>query len=128
MKHLPNAQLLTGLRLGRHNGSGTSLYAVYCQIVQRCCNAHNKDFWAYGGRGIRICRRWRNSYAAFRSDMGPRPSPEHTVDRRDSDGDYCPDNCRWATPTEQAAHRRRHCPLPGQLRLPFMALPFDAGQ
>lgn len=75
-------------------------------MKQRCYNPNNPNYHRYGGRGIRVCQRWRDSCAAFVADMGPRPSPKHTVDRIDNDGNYEPGNVRWATMKEQ--HRNRH--------------------
>jgi hypothetical protein len=62
---------------------------------QRCENPRACDFQNYGGRGIRVCERWRTSYQAFLSDMGRRPSPAHRLERGDKAGHFEPDNCRW---------------------------------
>ncbi|MGE7204904.1 hypothetical protein ACQKJZ_04405 [Sphingomonas sp. NPDC019816] len=74
-------------------------------MIQRCENPNHTWFKRYGGRGVRICDRWRNDFNAFAADVGDRPSPKHTLDRICGDGDYEPDNVRWATPLVQQRNR-----------------------
>ena len=85
----------------RVHGRRTPEYGSWCAMITRCENPNHDNYPRYGGRGIKICPRWRGSFAAFFEDMGPRP-PGHTLDRRQSNKDYEPSNCRWATPLEQS--------------------------
>lgn len=87
-------------------GHGNRLYWVWAAMIGRCERPADKEYARYGGRGIRVCRRWRDSFEDFASDMGPRPAGL-TLERNDVDGDYEPGNCRWATWREQRMNQRR---------------------
>ncbi|PWT89275.1 MAG: hypothetical protein C5B54_09170 [Acidobacteria bacterium] len=77
-------------------------------MLGRCYRTTDAAFADYGGRGIKVCQRWLDSFENFLADMGSRPSMQHSLDRRDGNGDYEPNNCRWATKSEQAQNRRHN--------------------
>lgn len=81
-------------------------YKIWTDIKSRCLNEKRPAFADYGGRGITICARWRDSFEAFFADMGPRPSPAHEIDREDNDGHYEQGNCRWVIRAVNARNRR----------------------
>lgn len=82
-------------------------YRTWLGMKRRCYDPKCKDYPNWGGRGIRVCSRWLNSFENFLSDMGMRPEDKQSIDRLDSNGDYSPENCRWATFEEQGGENRR---------------------
>ncbi len=94
------------LRHGYTAGKKHPIYTTWVKMRQRCNNPKHIAYSRYGGRGIKVCARWDN-FALFLEDMGERPKGL-TLDRKNNDGDYTPDNCRWATNHQQAANRKNN--------------------
>ena len=89
-----------------HGRSRTPEYINWKGMIQRATNLNIPQASDYCGRGITVCDRWRK-FENFFDDMGPRPSPTHSIDRIDVDGNYEPSNCRWATQKEQCNNKRK---------------------
>lgn len=90
-----------------HGKSRTPTYGIWKGIIARCCNINSIGYQCYGGRGIKMCERWRTSFAEFLKDMGERPNGL-TIERVDVNGDYCKENCKWVLPIEQGRNRRNN--------------------
>lgn len=93
-----------------HGMTATPLYITWTNIKGRCNNPNNSDYRIYGGRGIRVCEEWQNSFEAFYRDMSPTWQQGLTIDRIDSNGNYEPGNCHWVPMSEQWKTRRSHGP------------------
>lgn len=90
----------------RHGAHGTPEYKCWQGMLKRCFNPADRNYHLYGGRGITVCAEWRTDFPAFFAHVGQKPTSKHTIDRKNSDGNYEPGNVRWATRKEQARNRR----------------------
>lgn len=93
---------------GGHRLTGTPEWNAWSGMVGRCHVKSDSAYARYGAQGVAVCDRWRRDFLAFLQDVGPKPSPNHTIDRLDNSKGYEPSNVRWATPTEQARNTRRN--------------------
>jgi hypothetical protein len=82
-------------------------YIAWKAMKARCYDRKTIGYKNYGGRGIRVCEKWLNDYPAFLKDVGMKPTPEHSLDRIENDGDYEPGNCKWSTKVEQRRNNRQ---------------------
>jgi len=110
-----------------HGQSYTTEYKIWQGMLQRCTNPKSGSYKRYGARGIYVDARWQ-VFESFLEDMGKRPSARHTLDRKNNDGPYTKDNCRWATPTQQQRNRTntRHLTIDGVCK-PLMEWAEEAG-
>lgn len=98
----------TGLKNKTHGLSESPEFHIWAAIKQRCHNEKCKAYKHYGGRGIKMCDEWFNSFERFYEDMGPRPNENLTVDRKDNNGNYCKENCQWVNMKVQQNNRRNN--------------------
>ena len=99
---------LVGKQNRTHGKTKERIYNIWRSMVQRCRDANHTNYPSYGSRGIQVCDEWANSFDAFYYDMGEPPSEHHTLDRRDTNGHYNRENCRWVTMDVQQNNRRNN--------------------
>lgn len=101
-------------RMKKHGLSHLPEFKIWMGMIRRCTDRKMINYDRYGGRGIKVCDEWAESFANFYRDMGNRPSPKHSIDRINNEKGYSADNCRWATASEQAQNKR---PKRAEMRL-----------
>ena len=92
----------------KHGLTYSPEWYIWRSMRNRCNNVRNPYYHNYGGRGIKVCYEWNQSFTNFYTDMGPRPSDKHTIERKDNNEGYNKNNCRWATKEEQRRNTRRN--------------------
>ncbi len=95
----------------KRRGTSDLTYRCWMSMTYRCRNTNSKDYKNYGGRGISVCRRWRDSFLAFIEDMGECPGKGYTIERISNEAGYEPGNCKWATRKEQGRNKRNNVML-----------------
>lgn len=103
--HTKSCGCLKGVANAKHRMKGTATYNSWCAMKQRCNYLGSEEYANYGGRGIKVCDRWNESFENFLADMGERPAG-HTIERKDTNGHYEPSNCIWSTMEQQQRNRR----------------------
>jgi hypothetical protein len=98
--HLNQSRIGCGCKQARHRLSGTHIYSTWLEMMARCYDRRNDAYARYGGRGVTVCKRWRESVERFAKNMGPRPSDGHVLGRNNLTGNFTPANCRWVTKRE----------------------------
>lgn len=93
-------------KITKHGGCGSVEYGTWQNMKRRCYDKKNKDYHNYGAKGVKVCEKWKDSFINFLKDVGYRPSLEYSIDRIDSNGDYEPNNVRWADKTTQIRNRK----------------------
>jgi hypothetical protein len=96
----------SSIRLTKHGKSKSAEYRAYHQMIARCYNKNSTYYCNYGGRGVAVCDRWLESFENFYEDMGDKPSPSHSLERKNNNKGYSAENCKWATVHEQNNNRR----------------------
>lgn len=89
----------------KHGMAGTNMHYIWLAMKARCYNPKDKRYDRYGGRGITVCEEWKNDFKQFNEDVGPKPTPKHSIDRIDNDKGYSKENCKWSTNMEQCRNK-----------------------